>query len=409
MSSTLHDAEIVVQAQHALSTHLLCDHCLGRLFAKLESGMSNKRRGESLRTICKHPTKTNVRDCWLCQGLFDELHSFSLLITCALEPYEFDTFLIGSKVDEDIGKREKTLWEEMSTEYAEPIKVEINRELGKVLEAQLHKEVDFNDPTVMVILDTAFNVVTLQVKSLFIYGRYKKYARTIPQTKWFCKVCKGKGCRRCNYTGKVYNTSIQELIASCILKSTGGIDSAFHGSGREDVDARMLGNGRPFVLEIKCPKKRSVNLSELEHNINTKNKGSIEVHHLRFSDRDEIARIKNAAFRKTYRVTIESDKPLSNEKLKKATAALRNRVIGQLTPSRVAHRRANMVREKQIYDCSVESVEGTIATLTIEAESGTYVKELISGDDGRTTPNLSELIGIPCRVAALDVLEIKGG
>ncbi|MBN2065947.1 MAG: tRNA pseudouridine(54/55) synthase Pus10 [Candidatus Thermoplasmatota archaeon] len=408
MSSTLQDKDIVAQAQHALSMHQLCDYCLGRLFAKLESGMSNKSRGKKLRAACKQSTKTLVRDCWLCQGLFDELPSFTTLIIHVLEPYEFDTFLIGSKIDEDTIERETSLWEEVGNEHAEPIKVEINRELGKVLETQLHKEVDFEDPTVMVILDTAFDVVTLQIKSLFIYGRYKKYARTIPQTKWFCKVCRGKGCRRCNYTGALYDTSVQELIATSVLEATGGIDNAFHGCGREDIDARMLGNGRPFVLEIKHPKKRSVNLAEIEQNINTINKGSIEVQHLRFSDRDEIARIKNAAFQKTYRVTIQSEKPLSNEKLKKVTAALRNRAIGQLTPSRVAHRRANMVREKQIYGCSVESVDGTISILTIEAESGTYIKELVSGDDGRTTPNLSELIGIPCRVTALDVIEIKG-
>jgi len=67
-----------------------------------------------------------------------------------------------------------------------------------------------------------------------------------------------------------------------------------------------------------------------------------------------------------------------------------------------------MVREKQIYSCSIESIDDAMATLTLEAESGTYIKELISGDDGRTKPNLSELIGIPCNVTALDVIKIKG-
>ncbi len=408
MSNKLGDNDIVAQAQHAVSAHRLCDHCLGRLFAKIESGLSNKTRGEKLRSLCNHQKKTAIRKCWLCQGLFDELSSFIVIITHELEPYEFDTFLIGSKVDEEITEREVTLWEDIGTEHAEPIKVEINRELGKVLETQLHKEVDFENPTIMIILDTAFDVVTLQVKSLFIYGRYKKYTRDIPQTKWFCKICRGKGCRRCSYTGRLYDTSVQELIAARMLDATGGKDDAFHGSGREDVDARMLGNGRPFVLEVKHPKKRSVDLSNLERDINANNKNVIEVHQLRFSDRDEIARIKNAAFRKIYRVTVHSEKPLSNEKLKKATAALQDRAIGQLTPSRVAHRRADMIREKQIYDCSIESVEGTMAILTIEAESGTYIKELVSGDDGRTTPNLSELIGIPCNVTALDVIEVKG-
>ena len=134
----------------------------------------------------------------------------------------------------------------------------------------------------------------------------------------------------------------------------------------------------------------------------------IEVSSLRLSDRDEIARIKAAEFRKTYRVTVEADQPLNKEKLIKVAAALRGKLIQQMTPTRVAHRRANKVRERTIYHCTVESVEGMRATLIIETESGTYVKEFVSGDEDKTHPNLSELIGIPCTVKELDVIDVKG-
>ena len=49
-----------------------------------------------------------------------------------------------------------------------------------------------------------------------------------------------------------------------------------------------------------------------------------------------------------------------------------------------------------------------MAILNVEAESGTYIKELISGDEGRTKPSISEMINNPCKVIELDVLEIKG-
>lgn len=45
----------------------------------------------------------------------------------------------------------------------------------------------------------------------------------------------------------------------------------FASSGREDVDVRMLGNGRPFVLELINPKFSSLSessLKELEKTIN---------------------------------------------------------------------------------------------------------------------------------------------
>jgi len=170
----------------------------------------------------------------------------------------------------------------------------------------------------------------------------------------------------------------------------------------------MLGNGRPFVLEIKNPKKRTIDISLLESEINYDTKDKVEINNLRFSEKKEIARIKNAEFNKIYRIVIEGEKSIKKEKLKEVAQILQGKTIKQLTPTRVAHRRANKVRERKIYNCGLESVEGSIARLTIETQSGTYIKELVSGDDGRTTPNISEMLGTPCKVNELDVIDIKG-
>jgi tRNA pseudouridine synthase 10 len=407
MVSKLSDKKIQKIAEKVLLKYKLCDHCLGRLFAKIGTNTTNDRRGEQLRGYIQW-VKTEIKDCWLCNGLLDEIKHFADLIQNSLNEYEFDTFLVGSKVDEDILEKEQELLDFTGTEYAESIKTELNREIGKILENKMSQEADFEKPTIMAVIDTAFDVVDLQVASLFVYGRYKKYSRNIPQTKWFCEICRGKGCKKCDYTGKLYNTSVEELVAKKFLEASGGEDESFHGCGREDIDVRMLGNGRPFVLEIKNPKVRSLDLSKIEEEINKNNKDLIEVNSLHFSDRDEIARIKEAGFKKIYRIVFKSEKPINNEKLKKAVESLRDSKIGQLTPSRVAHRRADMVREKHIYNCSIESIDGSMAILTLEAESGTYIKELVSGDDGRTKPSISKMINVPCNVTELDVIEIKG-
>ena len=286
--------------------------------------------------------------------------------------------------------------------------MEINREIGKILEEKLKKTVDFEKPDITAVLNTSFNFVSLQIKSLFFYGRYKKYERGIPQTKWPCNICRGKGCKSCNYSGKMYNTSVEELISKKILDITEGSDESFHGCGREDIDALMLGNGRPFVVEIKNPIKRDLDINQLLSKINVYCKDKIEVTNIRFSDKKEVERIKSAVYNKTYKVIIEGEKSINKEKLKEAARLLQGKTIKQLTPTRVAHRRADKVRVRKIYNCNIESVEGAIANLTIETESGTYVKELISGDSGRTKPNISEMIGIPCKVKELDVIEIKG-
>ena len=82
--------------------------------------------------------------------------------------------------------------------------------------------------------------------------------------------------------------------------------------------------------------------------------------------------------------------------------------LAQRTPERVAHRRADLVRRRKVIetrDASVETNEsGPIAVeFTLRCESGTYVKETVHGDDGRTQPSIASLIKAKCTVEWLDV------
>jgi tRNA pseudouridine synthase 10 len=80
--------------------------------------------------------------------------------------------------------------------------------------------------------------------------------------------------------------------------------------------------------------------------------------------------------------------------------------ITQQTPTRVSHRRADLAREREIKDLVLEELDDQIATLRVRTESGTYVKELVHGDSGRTVPSLAGKLGIACTVEELDVIEI---
>ena len=395
-------------AQKTLIKYHLCDACLGRVFKDIKQGIPNSEKGKLIRNQLTINREIKSNDCWLCEGVLDEIHHFAHLVRDTLKKYEYNTLLIGSKIDDDIIKKEKEVWDFIQSEDGEPIKMEINREVGKIIEKNTNKIVDFTNPDIMAIIDTVYDIVTLQIKSLYIYGRYKKFKRGIPQTKWPCRICRGKGCNICRNTGKTYDTSVEELISQKALEMTKGTDESFHGSGREDVDALMVGNGRPFVLEIKNPMKRSINLHEYEKKTNTFAKNKIEVGNVRFSDKNEVVRIKDASFKKVYRVVFEGEKSLNIEKLKEVATILHEKIVRQVTPTRVAHRRANKIRKRKIYRCEIESVKDTVATMSIETDSGMYIKEFISGDNGKTKPNLSEMIDIPCIVKELDVIEIKG-
>ena len=376
----------------SLGKYKLCQFCIDRLSINSEKGVD----------------EVSGNNCWLCEGLSQEIDELSELVEEKLRDYEFSTFLIGSKIDDEIIEKEEKIVNELNLKDITPLKVWINSEIGKRISEKMKKSVSFDNPDITAVIDTRFNHVELQISSLFLYGRYIKKVRGIPQTKWPCRVCRGKGCRRCNFTGKMYETSVEEIIAEKAIEAARGEDESFHGCGREDVDALMLGNGRPFVLEIKNPRIRSLNLKKLEDIINTHAEGKVEVRELRFSDKNEVRRLKRASFPKVYHAKIVAERELPEEKLKEVVRSLQGKNIKQLTPSRVAHRRAIKIRERKILDIKVIDVAEKNATLEIKAESGTYIKELVSGDEGRTKPSISEMLGIACKVEELDVIAIEG-
>ena len=376
----------------------LCDSCLGRQFAKLWHGMTNEERGRKIREeygLKEIPPE----ECWLCEGIMGEMDKFASLVVDALSDYEFNTFLVGCRVDEDIIERE----ERIATQYSESIKREINREVGKKVYSFIEKPVEFVRPDIVAIIDTSYDTVELDVRPVFIYGRYRKLVRGIPQTKWYCRKCHGKGCEYCNFKGKMYEESVEEIIAAEPLRIFQAKEEEFHGAGREDIDVRMLGNGRPFILELKEPRKRNVDIEKVEKAINEFAAGKVEVVSLRYASRNEIEMLKSAKYPKTYRVVVGFEE---KGKINEAVNALRSSIIEQRTPRRVAHRRADKVRRRKVIDIRVEEMKENEATLVIKAESGTYIKELITGDEGRTVPSLSHLAGVDMEVKMLDVIEI---
>ncbi|OGS44687.1 MAG: tRNA pseudouridine(54/55) synthase Pus10 [Euryarchaeota archaeon RBG_13_57_23] len=386
----------------------LCNHCLGRLFASVSRGLSNDQRGALVRSSLPDAPQppANVSDCHVCRGLFLELEKFAELSAKDSTDYEFSSFLVGTKIDTELTEREEVLWAEVGAKDVESIKSEMNREIGKLLEKRLQKTVDFTNPDIVFLIDTRFDRIVLDVAPLFVYGRYRKFSRGLPQTRWICRECRGKGCPRCGGKGRMYDSSVQDHIGPIVMRHALGEEDFFHGMGREDIDARMLGNGRPFVVEVRRPKKRTINLLQIEIEANEGAKGVVEILGLRMSNRSEMRGIKESTHPKTYRVSVRFLGDFDHGKLNEVVTSLAEKPISQQTPNRVAHRRADLERVRTIRSIVVEEVKGREVVFVVEADSGTYIKELMHGDEGRTRPNVAEIVGVPCEVVALDVIGI---
>jgi len=398
----VNDAVLAV-AQRARG-RALCPECFGRLFGRWGHGLTNPERAERLRARLDDATPIEPAPCSVCAGLFDRLDLWVDRVTHAADGLEWHRFTCGSRWEPELLAGEEALWTEVGSEWGESARLAFNRELGKRVERRTGASGGPEHPDLVFLADLAVGRVDVTILPVYVRGRYRKLDRTLPQTRWPCRRCQGRGCTTCGGTGKTYPESVEEIVAAPFLRATGGAGSRFHGMGREDIDARMLGRGRPFVLELVRPHRRALDLDSIAAELTATAAGRVEVVDLAATDAGEVVRVKEASPEKSYRVGVVGEASVAkvNEALDLALA----RAIAQRTPTRVAHRRADRVRTRRIVAAHVVEASGGRFTLDLRTEAGTYVKEWVEGDDGRTEPSLSSLVGVPLKVDFLDVMEI---
>lgn len=405
----------------------ICDNCLGRSVANLLSGTTNDQRGKVIRSYVAflldsgekldvhmpnfHGTKfRNLKTkigkpgkCSVCQNFFlEKIDEVAKKAAGKLKNLEISNFLVGSVPSDEMQNAEEKLWERISVEHVERVKSEMNREIGKRVEKIIGKKFDSKNPDAVILVDLKRNEIVLRLKSLYISGGYQKLVRGIPQTRWICTNCGGKGCVECKGEGKRYKTSVQEIIGKPAQKMASGKDHAFHGSGREDVDARCL-DWRPFVIEVTKPEKRKIDLRKLEKQINKS--GKVKVKSLKFSDKDYVAKIKSDKNDKTYSAEVEFEKNVDRKLLKKIKSLSGSR-ISQRTPTRVKHRRADILRKRKVKSVSFKTLGKRKVKIVVRGQAGLYIKELMSGDEGRTEPSVAGILGNKVKKVVLDVIKI---
>jgi len=438
--------DILRKSIEILKTYPLCDYCLGRQFASIGSGLTNLERGRAIKTMLFMDACARLREeagdaeilkilaasgfraavkslenlgleapeaksCYICNGVLNRrrFNEIAERIYEELKEYEFKNFVVGARIPPDVREREDLIRSEFEIDTGEDIKNDVTREIGRILLRRFDAVVEYHNPEIVVLVDIFSNDYLIQVNPLFIKGFYRKLVRNLPQTPWYCRYCWGRGCEYCNYTGREYPESISELIGNPALEFFEALDYKFHGAGREDVDATVVGTGRPFVLELKHPRRRYLDLRELERLINERAEGKVEVSGLEYSSRRELRLLKSLSpmASKTYEAIVEFDGDVDEESLRRVEEKFKDIVIEQRTPRRVLKRRADKIRQKRLYYVEAEKLDERLVKFRIKAQGGLYVKELIDGDEGRTKPNIAEFLGRrPLRID-LSVIEVE--
>ncbi len=430
---------LIEKAIDVLRRYQLCDHCLGRLFARVGFGLSNNERGASIKNVihmllysklvrcederCREsviqdliklaesghePTmrllgKLNVevksKPCYICNNvIFENLHS---LVSKAVDYIRsswitFRRFSVGTRIPNEILQRELELSVAFNIDSSESIKREINRIVGKEIENAIgHVIHDRDNPDVLIVVNPVTQEVSVELKPIYIYTRYRKLVRNVSQAQLKLNVL----------------TSIRREI-SALAKLFECSDIVIHASGREDVDVRMLGSGRPMVIAVIGPRRRP-DVSEIRDALRRASSELVQFDHVdaKLTARSSVRRLKRIAERdvKLYRVLAYLQRDVEEEKILSLEQYFRNRQIVQCTPRRIKRRPASKRKVKMVYELRALKLLPRVIEMIVKCQGGLYVKELVTGDEGRTQPSVSEVLGVevvPVEVDVLDVLEV---
>ncbi|XP_070788326.1 tRNA pseudouridine synthase Pus10 isoform X4 [Pituophis catenifer annectens] len=264
--------------------------------------------------------------------------------------------------------------------------------LDMIDEEEFHK----NYPSPASSPKTPCTAIDIQCNNgaIFVAGRYNKYSRTLPQTPWIID-----GERK-------MESSVEELILEHLMLAFKADSFNFSSSGREDVDVRTLGNGRPFAVELVNPRKvqlTAVEMKELQQRINSSS-DKVQVRDLQLVNREAIVHMKEGEEEKTksYSALIWTKKVIQKEDIT-FLDSMKDLKLDQKTPLRVLHRRPLAVRIRVIHSMQSKYIDEHHFRLHLKTQAGTYVKEFVHGDFGRTKPNIGFLLKTTADILELDV------
>lgn len=281
-----------------------------------------------------------------------------------------------------------------------------------------------------VIQQPATFSIAFSVTPLWFAGRYNKLSRIVSQTPWFVDapdaavVPLGEEERMDRLDGleadefgrrKRTAMSVEDVVVAGIKKVLLPEKVTFTAGGREDVDVRMLGRGRPFVVEVVNsrlvpPLVTNEVITRMGAVSEMVAEGIVRVTDFRMVDKAYFGRMRTfeTEKRKCYRCVVWTSREFGRSELERVLEIGGGVLLRQKTPLRVLHRRTQAVRERRVHELKVmRMVSSQVFVLDVVAAAGTYIKEFVHGDNGRTLPNVAEMLNCEADILQLDVSDIQ--
>ena len=195
------DDKIILQSKSILSEYNLCDNCLGRFFIRSTRLSSGRRLGNKIRNSINFRT---LAKCYICKNIFSNIDIYVKMMQEASFGYEFSAFTVGAILKQSTIERDDKLRSKFHLRGVDGIKTAVTRELGKKFARKTRTQVEHILPDITFTVNFRTEQCNVKTKPIFLYGKYIKDKRGLPQKEESCQDCKGKGCIFCNNHGIVF-------------------------------------------------------------------------------------------------------------------------------------------------------------------------------------------------------------
>jgi len=362
-------------ASAILKSYALCYRCMSRQLSIAKSDLKKK-----------YITKSS-ESCYICNGLMSSIDYLLALVHDALKQYQFNTFLIGAILPQQMLEREDEVRARFKIKGIENIKSELTRDLGKLLGNATGKNVDYRRPDVIINLDTEKKQVTARSRAIYLFGRYIKNVRGLSQKQERCKACNGKGCVQCSNTGLSGFDSVEGIIVKKLIDSFNCDSAKFAWVGGEDKDSLVLNEGRPFFVKVINPRSRFAKYKEMNFG------GDVQARFIK-----EVDRLPDKPLRFKVRVelTVECERSIDDATLERLKQ-LNN------TSVKFVGKKSKEV-SKSIHEFSAKA-SNNVLEVSMLADGGLTIKQFVGGDG--IEPSISQLIGCKATCKSFDVIDVQ--
>ena len=362
-----------------LKKYSLCTSCINR----------------QINTYDELNISNNKKNCELCNNIYLNIDKLADSVISKLSEYQYSTFQIGVSLPTNIIEFEDKLRSSFKLAGGINIKSDFVKKLRNIISSKIIKSVDHYNADVIVKVEPLDSTITIYSKPVHLYGRYIKKIRGVKQRNISCLSCNNIGCELCS-NKKIFDyRSIEDFLSSQLLKHFNSKKIKFTWIGSEDINSLVLGNGRPFYVDVFEPKLRSLLNFNLHHNN--------DIYLNDFVMQKNNFKSVNFIFEALVKI-IFTKKP-DIKKLESLTKFFKNREVDLIPIGK------NKVIKRKIHQISIKKISNNSADFTVKSDGGVSIKALV-GESGFSkhilyvTPNISEIINCDCQCSLFDITNV---